>query len=135
MYLSCDIRPDIAFVVGQLNKQNPYPGVEHLKAAKRVFQYFKGMIYLELTFKAYLKSEQEEKTKAKVLVSQLIFNPIGYTNSNYADNPKDRTLVIGYCFFIHKALVSWYTKKQRTVSNFIPKAKYIVLGNVIRKSL
>ena len=36
MYLSCGTRPDIAFAVGQLSKQNADPRVGHLKAAKRV---------------------------------------------------------------------------------------------------
>lgn len=39
IYLACEIRLDIAFVVGQLNKQNTNPKKGHLQIAKRVDQY------------------------------------------------------------------------------------------------
>lgn len=36
IYLACDIRPDIAFSVGQLSKHNINPRKRHLRAVKRV---------------------------------------------------------------------------------------------------
>lgn len=50
MYLSCGIRLDILFVVGQLNKRNADPRVGHLKAAKRVVRYLKGTMHLGLMY-------------------------------------------------------------------------------------
>ena len=135
MYLSCGTRPDIAFVVGQLSKQNANPRVGHLKVAKKVVRYLKDIMYLGLTYRAHLKCKEEEKARSKAPISQSIFSVIWYVDNNYVVNLKDRKLVIGHGFFIYGAIVSWYSKKQKTVSNFTIKAKYIALGNVVQKSV
>lgn len=44
MYLVCKKRPEIAFVVGQLNKHNADPRKCQPKAAKRVVQYLKKIM-------------------------------------------------------------------------------------------
>lgn len=50
MYLLYKTRPEIAFVIGQLNRRNVNPCVGHLKATKRVIHYFKGTMHLGLTY-------------------------------------------------------------------------------------
>ena len=50
IYLACGTRPDIAFVVGQLGRQNADPKKSHLQAAKRVVRYLKGTIPMGLIF-------------------------------------------------------------------------------------
>lgn len=51
MYLSCGIRPDIAFAMGQFSKRNADPRVGHLKAVKQVLRYLKGMMHLRITYR------------------------------------------------------------------------------------
>ena len=119
MYLSCETRPNISFVVGQLSKQNANPRMRHLKATKWVVRYLKGTMHLGLTYGAHPQSEK----KAKAPASPPPFGLIGYANSNYAGDPEDRKLIMGHCFFIHGALVSWCSKKQRTVSISTTKAE------------
>ena len=46
MYLACETRPDIAFIVGQLSCQNLDPQIGHLRIAKQVLRYLKGTITL-----------------------------------------------------------------------------------------
>ena len=53
MYLSCGTRPNISFVVRQLNKRNADPKMEHLKAANQVVRYLKSTIHLGLTYGAH----------------------------------------------------------------------------------
>lgn len=60
---------------------------------------------------------------------------IGYTDSNYAGDPEDRKSVMGYCFYVNGALVSWCSKKQRTVSTSTTEAEYIALGHAARESV
>ena len=43
MYLVCDTRPDISFVVECLSQNNKDSQVGHLKTAKKVLQYLKEM--------------------------------------------------------------------------------------------
>lgn len=50
MYLSCGTRPDIAFVVGPLNRHNADPRVGNMHAAKRVVRYLKGSMHIGLVY-------------------------------------------------------------------------------------
>lgn len=60
---------------------------------------------------------------------------VDYADSNFSKDPKDWKLVIGYCFFLNKAVVSWSSEKQKTVSTLITKGKYIALGYVARETV
>lgn len=103
IYLAYGIRPNIAFVVGQLGKHNADPQRGHLYVAKRVMQYLKGTINLGLVY--------EWHSTGKSPINSPLYGIIDYANSNFADNPKDRKLVMEYCFFINKAVVLWSSKK------------------------
>lgn len=142
MYLSCGTRPDISFVVGQLSKRNADPRVGHLKAAKRVVRYLKGTMHLGLMYgsREDAQSQPDKETKAstsqaKAPVSPPPFGLVGYADSNYAGDPEDRKSVMGNCFFLHGAIVSWCSKKQRTVSTSTTEAEYIALGHGARESV
>lgn len=56
------------------------------------------------------------------------FGLIGYTDSNFAGDPEGRKSVMGYCVFMAGALLSWSSKKQRTVSSSTTEAEYNALG-------
>ena len=88
-------------------------------------------MHLGLTYGAHLQSEKEAITPP----SSLPFGLIGYADSNYAGDPEDRKSVMGNCFFIHGAIVSWCSKKQRTVSTSTTEAEYIALGHAARESV
>ena len=58
---------------------------------------------------------------------------IGFVDSNFAGDPEDRKSVMGYCFFLNEAVVSWCSKKQKTVSISTTEAEYIPLGHAVRE--
>ena len=60
---------------------------------------------------------------------------IGYTNSNFAGDPEDCKSVMGYYFFLNEAVVSWSSKKQRTISMSTTETKYIALGYAAREAI
>ncbi len=60
---------------------------------------------------------------------------IGYTDSNFAGDPEDQKSVMKNCFFLNGAVVSWSSKKQRTVSTSTTEAEYIALGHAAREAV
>ena len=65
----------------------------------------------------------------------LPYGLVSYADSNFAGDPEDQKSVIGYCFFLNRAMVSWSSKKQRIVSTSTIKAKYIALGHATREAV
>lgn len=53
---------------------------------------------------------------------------IKFADSSFAENLEDQKSVIGYFFLLNKVVVSWCSKKQRTIFTLITKAKYIALS-------
>lgn len=102
-----------------------------MKAAKKVVRYLKGRMHPGLVYGSQLKDEGE--TKAPTAPSP--FGLIGYRDSSYAGDPEDRKSVMGYCYFINGAIVSWCSKKQRTVSTSTTEAEYIALGHAARETI
>ncbi|KAL8134217.1 hypothetical protein AgCh_009318 [Apium graveolens] len=90
------------------------------------------------------KYQLEESTPAKTLMvtaTQLdqdksgiwypkdtCFDLIGYTDSDYADCKIDRKSTSGSCQFLGRRLVSWFSKKQHSVSTSTAEAEYIAAG-------
>ena len=98
IYLACGTRPDIAFAVGQLSKHNTDPRKSHLRAAKRVMQYLKGIINLRLVYGQYVVSKSPTDPPPYSLIS--------YVDNNFASDHKDWNLVMRYCFFLNEAVMS-----------------------------
>lgn len=96
-----------------------------------------GLIY-GLRENAQSQPDKETKTltrQAKVPVSLPPFGLVKYVDSNYTDDLEDRKSVMENCFFLHGAIVSWCSKKQRIVLTSTIEAKYISLGHATRKSI
>lgn len=102
MYLLCGTRPDITFGIGQFNKYNLDLRIGHMKAAKKMIRYLKGTMYLGLIYGAKVKDKGE--TKASIAPSP--FGLIEYGDSSYAGDHEDRKSVMGYYYFINKAIIS-----------------------------
>lgn len=123
MYLACGTRPDIAFTV---SKHNADPRKGHLRAAKRVVRYLKGTMNMGLTFGRETNWMSRDPPP---------YGLLGFADSNFAGDPEDRKSVMGYCFFLNGAVVSWSSKKQRIVSTSTTEAEYIALGHASREAV
>lgn len=66
-----------------------------------------------------------DQTIAKNL---LLYGLSGYANSNFAIDPKDCKLVMGYYFFFNGVVVLWSSKRQPLVSILMTETEYIALG-------
>ena len=88
------------------------PKESHLIAVKHIFKYLKGTSNLGIW---YPKGTG--------------FDLIGYTDSDFAGCKIDRMSTSGSCQFLGRRLVSWYSKKQHSVSTSTAEAEYISAGS------
>ena len=59
---------------------------------------------------------------------------IGYLDSNYAMDKADRVSILGSIFFLYRALVSWMSRKQKSVATLTIEAKYIAMNACAKQS-
>ena len=105
-------RPDIMFATCLCARFQADPRESHLTAIKRIFRYLKGNPNLGLWY----PKESE-------------FNLIGYSDADYAGCKIDRKSTSGSCQLLGGRLVSWFSKKQQTVSTSTAEAEYIAAGS------
>jgi hypothetical protein len=111
LYLTAS-RPDIMYATCLCARFQADPRDLHLIAVKRIFRYLKGTLNLGIWYP-----------------KESSFNLVGYTDSDYAGSVVDRKSTSGSCQFLGNRLVSWYSKKQQTVSNSTAEAEYIAAGS------
>lgn len=93
-------RPDISYVVQQLSQFLHCPTEIHWKAAIYVLKYLKGCPSKGLFF---------SKDSSPMTIT-------AYNDSDWASCTDTRRSLTVYCIFIGSSLISWKTKKQKTVS-------------------
>ena len=111
MYLLAS-RPDIQFSVCLCARYQADPKESHLTAVKRIIRYLKGTPNLGLYY---------PKCSG--------FDLKGYTYSDYARCNMDRKSTSGSCQFLGGRLVSWFSKKQKSISTSTAEAEYIAAGS------
>ena len=107
MYLK-KTRPNICFVVNTFIQYMVQLRQVHLVAAKHVMRYLKGTVEYGLRFNADYE-----------------FNLQGFTDSNWAENVKDRKSTSGCCFSLGSAMISWFNRKQTSVALSTAEEEYI----------
>ena len=111
LYLTAS-RPDIMFATCICARFQANPKESHMVAIKRIFRYLKGTPNLGLWYP-----------------KDTGFNLVGYTDADYAGCRVDRKSTSGSCQFLGQRLVSWFSKKQQSVSTSTAEAEYIAAGS------
>ena len=106
MYLT-NIRPDITFSVQQLSQFLDKPTIAHYNVAIRILKYIKGALSLDLFF----SSSSSAHLKA-------------LCDSDWGTCSDSRQLVSGFIAYLGNSLISWKSKKQRTISKSSYEAEY-----------
>ncbi|CAJ2652309.1 unnamed protein product [Trifolium pratense] len=111
LYLTAS-RPDIMFVVGVCARYQSEPKMSHLTQVKRIFKYVNGTCGYGILY-----SHGNNSTL------------VGYCDAYWAGSVDDRKSTSGGCFFLGSNLVSWFSKKQNSVSLSTAEAEYIAAGS------
>lgn len=115
-------------MVEKLNYHNSNPRIGHLYITKQVLRYLKKTITLDIEWENNPAFHQlGEKYEDLGIVR--------YVDSKYAANLEDKKLIIGYCFFFSRAIVTWYIKRQRIVLTFTLEVKYVAMSKGARKKI
>ncbi|XP_019059405.1 PREDICTED: uncharacterized protein LOC109117185 [Tarenaya hassleriana] len=100
-------RPDISFAVTKLSQYMSQPRSDHLQAAHRVLRYLKGVPAQGIFYPA--------STDTRLTA---------FCDADWASCPDSRRSVTGFCVFFGKALISWKSKKQSTISRSSVESEY-----------
>ncbi|XP_066342411.1 uncharacterized mitochondrial protein AtMg00810-like [Miscanthus floridulus] len=107
-------RPDLAYAIQQVCLFMHDPGEPHLALIKRILRYIKGSLSTGL----HLSIGP---------VSQLTT----YSDGDWVGCLDTRRSTFCFCIFLSDNLVSWYTKRQNTVSRSSAEAEYRAIPHVV----
>ncbi|GAU48712.1 hypothetical protein TSUD_281050 [Trifolium subterraneum] len=111
LYLTAS-RPDITFAVGVYARYQAEPKISHLTQVKRILKYVNGTCDYGILY-----THGESTTL------------IGYCDVDWAGSADDRKSTSGACFFLGNNLITWFSKKQNSVSLSTAEAEYIAAGS------
>jgi hypothetical protein len=115
MYLAILTRPDISFAVSYLSQFNNAYNETHWNYAIRVLK------YLQKTKMYHLKYSNED------------VELVGFADADWASDMLDRKSYTGFCFVMSGSVISWQSRKQRTVALSSTEAEYMALSEASRE--
>ena len=108
LYATISTRIDIAHAVQRLTRHMQAPTKRNMTAAERVLRYLAGTQSMKLSFGRHRESTAEQD-RDKVAVS-------AFADADWANEKTDRKSITGWIAMIDGDVVSWASKKQRTVA-------------------
>ena len=106
-------RPDISYTIHSLSQFMHKPLQSHVKLAMRVLRYLKGSPGKGIIF----NKADDLSLKA-------------YVDSDWAKCPSTRKSVTGFLIFFGNSLISWKSKKQKTLATSSAEAEYRAMASV-----
>jgi len=100
-------RPDISYVVQHLSQFLQTPRKPHYDAALHVLRYLKGTVHRGLFY--------PKDTTLQISA---------YCDADWGNCRMSARSLTGYCVFLGSSLISWKTKKQKTVAKSTAEAEY-----------
>jgi hypothetical protein len=115
MYVASGSRPDIMFAISKLSRFLDCYREIHWQAAIRVVRYLKEMQDLALHLGG----------------STITPTLMGYSDSDYANNSgaDGRKSISGHCFTLGSGVISWSSKKQKTIADSTCAAEYMAASD------
>ncbi|CAN1330795.1 Retrovirus-related Pol polyprotein from transposon RE2 [Linum perenne] len=111
-------RPDISYATNRLAQSMHSPTMTNWMQLKRVLRYLKGTT----THGIYLKQNTAHTLSI-------------YTDADWAGDNKDRRSTSAYVAYLGSNIISWSSRKQRTVSRSSTEAEYRALATAASEVL
>ncbi|KAK0591784.1 hypothetical protein LWI29_007955 [Acer saccharum] len=111
LYLTAS-RLDISFSVGVCARYQSDPKEFHLSSVKRIICYVNGTS----NYRIWYSFDTNDSI-------------VSFSDVDWAGNCDDRKSTSGGCFFLWNNLVSWFCKKQNSISLSTVEAEYIAAGS------
>ena len=118
MYLMFGTRPDLAASVEVLGEFASGPCLTHWKALKRV-----------------LRCLQATPTLGNRFIGAGDGKLIGYSDADWAGDIETRRSTSGYVFVLNSGVISWISKKQRSVALSSTEAEYMALSEATQEEV
>ncbi|CAL1406747.1 unnamed protein product [Linum trigynum] len=99
--------PDISYATQQVSQFMSNPSTVHYKAVERILRYLKSA-----------------PTTGLFYPSKGSFHLKAYTDSDWAACVDTHRSVSGYCVYLGDSIISWKSKKQKTLSRSSCEAEY-----------
>ena len=112
-------RPDLTFTVNKLAQFSSNPGVAHYEALKQVLRYLNGTAHFRLTFGRLGDA----------------VDLVGWTDSDWAQDPDSRRSIGGFVFNVAGGIVSWSSKKQPTAALSTAESEYMAASNATKEAI
>ncbi|GAA0146841.1 transmembrane signal receptor [Lithospermum erythrorhizon] len=107
-------RPDLSFAVNKFCQHMHDPQPKHMVMAKRILRYVKSTLDLGL-----------------LINPSSDFTIQAFNDADWAGSTSDRRSTGGYVVFLGPNLISWQSKKQRTVARSSTESEYKALANCV----
>jgi hypothetical protein len=119
LYAAISTRPDISHAVNMVSRFMKNPGEKHWIACKRILRYLRGTSKLKLVFQGNA-NEKELVTTA-------------YSDADWGGDLDERKSTTGYIIKVNDCLVSWVSKKQRTVALSSAESEYMAISAAVQE--
>lgn len=117
MYLSVLTRPDICYSISFLSQYNTCYNEIHWKHLKRLLRYLQKTKHFCLIFKKNCSDLH------------------GFVDADWASCNIDRRSYTGYCFVLSGCVISYESRKQRTVALSSTEAEYMALAEACKEAI
>ena len=117
LYIQIGTRPDISFAVSRLAQYAANPSPQHLKLAQYVLGYLAGTKDMCIQYNGATGEGLH-----------------GYSDSSLGDQTDDRHSTSGYVFLLTDGVVSWSSRKQRTVAQNTTEAEYMAMADAANQA-